>query len=191
MSSTAYDFLLAGKSIPLTITVPVQGSPMHRYLYRRQVDTFGALGEYIAKFAQWMVLPEGTILGTQKRTYDEFEEIRVKLDDGNAVVLGIVYVSGRNSFEIWNNHQVLAYGYSEISDTTIDINIYDPNYPEIDDVIIRVERVPVGTTFVPGVPPRKRTVLGFKCIQKLSNRDKNVRGFFAMPYVPVVPPAEL
>ena len=191
MSSTAYDFLLAGKSIPLTITVPVQGSPMHRYLYRRQVDTFGALGEYIAKFAQWMVLPEDTILGTQKRTYDEFEEIRVKLDDGNAVVLGIVYVSGRNSFEIWNNHQVLAYGYSEISDTTIDINIYDPNYPEIDDVIIRVERVPVGTTFVPGVPPRKRTVLGFKCIQKLSNRDKDVRGFFAMPYVPVVPPAEL
>jgi hypothetical protein len=191
MSSAAYDFLLTGRSIPTITTAPAQGSPLHRYLYRRQVDTFGAFGEYIAKFAQWMVLPDDTILGTQKRTYDEFEEIRVKLDDGNPVVLGIVYVSGSNSTAIWNNHQVLAYGYSEVSATTIDINICDPNYPQRDDVTIRVERVPVGTTFVPGVPPRKRTVLGFKCTQKLPKGEQNVRGFFAMPYVPVIPPAEL
>lgn len=188
MSSAVYDFLLAGRSIPDDITAPTQGSILHHYLYRRQVDTFGAFGEYIAKFAQWMVLPDDTILGTQKRTYDEFEEIRAKLDDGNAVVLGLVYVSGSDNFAIWKNHQVLAYGYSEISATTIDINIYDPNYPENDDVVIRVERVPVGTTFVPGVPPRKRTVLGFSCMQKMSNFNKSIRGFFAMPYVPVEPP---
>ncbi len=191
MSCAAYDLLLAGKSIPSITTAPAQGSTLHEYLYRRQVDTFGALGEYIAKFAQWMVLPDDTILGTQKRTYDEFEEIRAKLDDGNAVVLGLVYVSGSDSLKIWENHQVLAYGYSEVSDTTIDINIYDPNYPQRDDVVIRVERISVGTTFVPGVPPRKRTVLGFRCTQKVSNRNQNVRGFFAMPYVPVAPPAGL
>lgn len=191
MSSAVYDFLLAGRSIPANSTVPEPGSLLHQYLYRRQIDTFGALGEYIAKFAQWMALPDDTVLGTQKRTYDEFEEIRAKLDDGNAVVLGLVYVNGRDSWEIWKNHQVLAYGYSEISATTIDINIYDPNYPQRDDIVIRAERVPVGTTFVPGVPLRKRTVLGFRCTQKISNRDKNVRGFFAMPYVPVMPPTEL
>ncbi len=191
MSSAMYDFVLAGRSIPADTTVPPQGSPLHRYLYRRQVDTFGALGEYIAKFAQWMILPDNTILGVQKRTYDEFEEIRAKLDDGNAVVLGLIYVSGRTSIEIWNNHQVLAYSYSEISQTTIDINICDPNYPLRDDIVMRVERVPVGTTLIPGVPPRKRTVLGFKCIQKIGNQTKNVRGFLAMPYVPVVPPAGL
>jgi hypothetical protein len=105
------------------------------------------------------------------------------------VVLGLVYVSSSDNFAIWKNHQVLAYAYSEISATTIDINIYDPNYPENDDVVIRVERVPVGTTFVPGVPPRKRTVLGFSCTQKVSNLNKKIRGFFAMPYVPVEPPA--
>jgi hypothetical protein len=191
MSCAVYDFLLSARRIPLVTTAPAQGSVLHRYLYRRQVDTFGALGEYIAKFAQWMVLPDDTILGTQKRTYDEFEEIRAKLDDGNAVVLGLVYVSSGDASKIWENHQVLAYGYSEISDTTMDINIYDPNYPQQNDVAIRVERVSVGTTFVPGVPPRKRTVLGFRCIQKITNREKNVRGFFAMPYVPVVPPSEL
>jgi hypothetical protein len=171
--------------------VPAKGSVLNQYLYRRQIDTYGAFGEYVAKFAQWMVLPDNTVLGTQKRTYDEFEEIRAKLDDGNAVVLGLVYVSGSNTLEIWNNHQVLAYGYSEVSATTIDINIYDPNYPQRDDVIIQVERVPVGTTFVPGVPPRKKTVLGFKCTQLVSNGSKDLRGFFAIPYVPVVPPAEL
>ncbi len=191
MSSAVYDFLLAGRIIPSDISTPTQGSPLHRYLYRRQVDTFGALGEYITKFAQWMVLPDDTILGIQKRTYDEFEEIHAKLDDGNAVVLGLIYVSGRDSLEIWNNHQVLAYSYSEISATTIDINIYDPNYPQRDDVVIRLERVPVGTTLIPGVPPRKRTVLGFKCSQKIGDFDKDIRGFFAMPYVPVVPLAGL
>ncbi|HEY9632259.1 MAG TPA: hypothetical protein V6D14_02570 [Coleofasciculaceae cyanobacterium] len=191
MSSAAYDFLLADRSIPSITTSPAQGSLLHRYLYRRQIDTFGAFGEYVAKFAQWMVLPDDTVIGTQKRTYDEFEEIRVKLDDGNAVVLGIVYVSSGDSFAIWKNHQVLAYSYSEISATTIDINIYDPNYPQKEDITIRVERVPVGTTFVPGVPPRKRTVLGFKCTQKVPNGEQDVRGFFAMPYIPVVPPAEL
>ncbi|HEY9905320.1 MAG TPA: hypothetical protein V6D43_23310 [Candidatus Sericytochromatia bacterium] len=187
MSCAVYDFLLASRTIPSDTTAPAQGSALQQYLYRRQVDTFGALGEYIAKFAQWMVLPDDTILGTQKRTYDEFEEIRAKLDDGNAVVLGLVYVSGSNNLEIWNNHQVLAYGYSEASATTIDINIYDPNYPQRDDVAIRVERVPVGTTFVPGVPPRKRTVLGFKCMQRVPEGNKDLRGFFAMPYVPVIP----
>ncbi len=191
MSSGVYDFLLADRSIPSNITAPGQGSILHQYLYRRQVDTFGAFGEYVAKFAQWMVLPDDTILGTQKRTYDEFEEIRAKLDDGNAVVLGLVYVSGGDTLKIWHNHQVLAYGYSEISAITIDVNIYDPNYPGRDDATIRVERLPVGTTFVPGVPPRKRTVLGFRCTQRVSDRNTNVRGFFAMPYVPVVPPAEL
>ncbi len=191
MSSAAYDFLLAGRSIPSITTAPAQGSLIHRYLYRRQIDTFGAFGEYIAKFAKWMVLPDDTILGTQKRTYDEFEEIRVNLDDGNAVVLGLVYVSGSGSLAIWTNHQVLAFGYSEVSSTTININIYDPNYPQKEDIIIRVERIPVGTTLVPGVPPRKRTVLGFKCTQKVPGGEKNVRGFFAMPYVPVVPPVEL
>src|SRR5919202_329256 len=191
MSSAAYDFLLAGRSIPSDISTPTQGSPLHKYLYRRQVDTFGALGDYITKFAQWMVLPDDTILGIQKRTYDEFEAIHAKLDDGNAVVLGLIYVSGRDSWEIWNNHQALAYSYSEISATTIDINIYDPNYPQRDDVAIRLERVPVGTTLIPGVPPRKRTVLGFKCSQKIGEFDKNIRGFFAMPYVPIVPPSGL
>src|SRR5919199_1912224 len=191
MSSAAYDFLLAGRSIPSDISTPTQGSPLHKYLYRRQVDTFGALGDYITKFAQWMVLPDDTILGIQKRTYDEFEAIHAKLDDRNAVVLGLIYVSGRDSWEIWNNHQALAYSYSEISATTIDINIYDPNYPQRDDVAIRLERVPVGTTLIPGIPPRKRTVLGFKCSQKIGEFDKNIRGFFAMPYVPIVPPSGL
>lgn len=191
MSSAVYDFLLSGRQISLDTIAPEQGSILQQYLYRRQVDTFGAFGEYVAKFAQWMVLPDDTILGTQKRTYDEFEEIRAKLDDGNAVVLGLVYVGGNDSFKIWNNHQVLAYSYSEISATTIDINIYDPNYPQRDDIAIQVERVPVGTTFVPGVPPRKRTVLGFKCIQKVVEGNKDLRGFFAMPYVPVMPPDEI
>jgi hypothetical protein len=87
-------------------------------------------------------------------------------------------MSGRDSLKIWRNHQVLAYSYSDISATTIDINIYDPNYPQRDDVIIQMERVPVGTTLIPGVPPRKRTVLGFKCCQKIGDREKKVRGFF-------------
>jgi len=192
MSSAAADFYLAGKASPPNNSAPSQGSPLHQYLYRRQVDSFGFLGAYIAKFAEWMAIPDDTLAGTRKRSFDEFEQVRVRLDEKEPVLLGLVYVSSANTLEIWKNHQVLAYDYVDTPGPTLDVKIYDPNFPSDDSCVIHCERVNLGAVTVPGVPPRSRTVFGFKCTERPSGRAGiTVRGFFTMPYTPVVPPQGL
>jgi hypothetical protein len=178
MCYAALDFLLAGRSVPQDVSPPEQGSPLHRYLYRRQIASFGPLGACIARFAAWMALPDDTASGTQRRTYDQFEQVRVRLDSGQPVVLGVVYVSVAETPAIWKNHQVLACGYSQVSDAAFDINVYDPNLPQDDSAFIRAERVTVG-----------RGVFGLRCTQKAADQaEKKVRGFFVAPYKPVMPP---
>ncbi len=190
MVASAYDFLLAGREIPAGDKAPKRASPLHQYIYRRQNDSFGPLGDQIVRFARWMALPDDTMHGTQRKTHDEFEQLRASLDDGNPSPIGLVYVSTEDTLEIWKNHQVLAYGYTEREDGTLDVHIYDPNYPLRDDVTVQCARVPLGSQFVPGLPPRVTTQHGFKCVQRLGGqKHKDVRGFFAMPYVAVEPPA--
>lgn len=191
MSAATCDFFLAQKTMPEIKEPPAKGTPLYKYLYRRQTDSFGAFGTHIAKFAQWMVLPEDTVFGTQKRTYDQFEEISNDLDDGNLAVIGLVYVGG-STVQIWENHQVLAYKYEEFGND-IKLYIYDPNYPNQDDVFIAAQRIPVGKTRVPGDSSRRRTVMGLRCKQKRSSsqKEKAVRGFFKMPYQPVEIPVDL
>jgi hypothetical protein len=192
MASAACDFYLAGRDIPADTEPPAKRKTLHGYLYRRQIDTFGTLGEYVAKFYAWMALPDDTIYGTHKGTHDQFERARVQLDDGMPVVLGLVYVSLRETVQMWQNHQVLAHAWEDVSPNAARIHIYDPNYPRVDEVSIEAEQVSVGSRLVPGLPPRKVTVYGLRCTQKTPGQsDKPVRGFFVMPYVPVVPPPTL
>jgi hypothetical protein len=181
MCYAALDFLLAGRSIPQDVAPPAQGSPLHRYLYRRQFASFGLFGSCIFRFAAWTALPDDTPFGTQRRTYDQFEQVRARLDGGHPVVLGIVYVSAAETPAIWKNHQVLAYGCSQVSDTAFDINIYDPNLPQDDTIVIRAERVAVG-----------EEIFGLRCTQKVAGQaEKKVRGFFIVPYRLVTPPVSL
>jgi hypothetical protein len=192
MVATSLDFLLAGRPIPPDTQVPKRNSPLHKYIVRRQNDSLGAFGAQVVRFARWMALPDGSTQGTWKKTADEFEEIRPRLDDENPVPIGLVYVSAQDTLQIWKNHQVLAYGYTERNDGTLDVHIYDPNHPLQDDVVVRCERVPVGNTYLPGSPPRVTTHYGLRGVQRVKGRKKkDVRGLFAMPYVPVVPLADL
>jgi hypothetical protein len=181
MCYAALDFLLAGMGILQDVAPPEQGSSLHRYLYRRQIASFGLLGACVARFAAWMALPDNTPFGTQHRTHDQFQAVRTRLDSGHPVVLGVVYVSVAETLAIWKNHQVLACGYSQVSDTEFDINIYDPNLPQDDSVVIRAERVAVG-----------EGIFGLRCTQKVAGQaEKKVRGFFIAPYRPVTPPEGL
>ena len=69
----------------------------------------------------------------------------------------------------------------------LEIQIYDPNHPLRDDVIIKSEFVLIEKED-PLAPP----VFGLKSEQWIGDRKKkNVRGFFAMPYTPVIPPQNL
>jgi hypothetical protein len=190
MCAAAYDFILAGRAIPQNTIVPRQGSSLQRYLFQRQVDSLGGLGEALVKVAHWTSLPDDTFVGTMRRSADEFNQLRQKLDEGNLVVLALIYVRATSLKElarlIFNNHQVLAYAYQQDAAGAITIHIYDPNLPAQDDVDIHAEPVAVGD---PTSSTGALTVMGLKSTQLVGGDFyKDVRGFFAMPYTPVRPP---
>jgi hypothetical protein len=192
MSAAAYDFLLAQRPIPQTTQVPAQGSPLQRYLFERQSRSLGPLGDQVLRFVEWMALPDGTRFGTQKRTYDEFRAIRVRIDRGECVPIGLVYVSARDTLRVWENHQVLAYGYEEVGPTTTHLAIYDCNAPLDDSAVVVAEQVDLGSSLILDPLPRWVPAMGLRCAEHLAGvPPRDVRGFFAMPYEAVIPPQGL
>jgi hypothetical protein len=182
MSSAAYDFFLAGRSIPANTDVPRTGTNLQRYLLKRSIDTFGPMGNTLVKVAQWTALPDGGTNGVQKQSYDEFQGIKKSLDASQAVIMALIYKSAATPAEllqtIWGNHQVLAVGYHGNFDGSTDIQIYDPNFPTRDDVFIHLAPVTVDG----GLP-------GVNCTQTVGGQPfTTVRGILAMTYNPVEPP---
>jgi hypothetical protein len=190
MCSAAYDYALKKRTVPPGNKIPKQGSRMQRYLYRRQIDSFGALGQMIVKVAQWTTLPDDTALGVQRRTAEEWSQIRPRLSDGSLVILALVYEKAHDLKQlarvIFNNHQVLAYGYRETAEDSFEIKVYDPNFPRRDDVVLRMQRVMLE------VGENAMALEGLSGNQYIGEKlHKPVRGFFDMPYVPVTPPGSL
>jgi len=193
MCAAAYDFALTEKPIPGLTTPPNQGTRLHRYLYRRQIDSFGGLGQQIVKVIQWTTLPDDTLLGTWRRSDDEYSQIRLNLENRNPVVLALIYEHASSLVElskvIFNNHQVLAYAYHLRGDGRSVINVYDPNLPDRDDVTIDAEEIVLAE---PGTNAGAQPVIGLKLTHMLADTPyKMIRGFFSMPYSPVLPPKGL
>lgn len=186
MSSAALDYRLVEQPVPETKDIPRGGTRLQRYLFRRQMDTMGAMGSSIVKVAQWTTLPDESSLGVQRLTADEFTRLRQRLDDQNPVVLALIYVRAHNAAElgrvIFNNHQVLAYAYQQHSPAEFSVQVYDPNHPGRDDVLLQVHQVPLAESGS-GEP-----LFGMESLQLTGSKVKQVRGFFAMPYTPVEPP---
>jgi hypothetical protein len=193
MCAAAYDFLLVGRGIPQNMEVPRQGTRLQRYLFQRQMDSLGGLGEALVKVAQWTSLPDGTTVGTMRRTADEFNLLHQKLDQGTLVVLALIYAQASTLKElaklIFNNHQVLAYAYQQDNSAAVTIHVYDPNLPAQDDVDIHAEPVVVSeAASLAGA----QTTMGLKCTQNVGGKFyKEIRGFFAMPYTPGKPPERI
>lgn len=188
MCAGAVDFLLAGREVIPTNTPPRRGTQLHRYLFRRSMDSFG-MGETILRFARWMLLPDDGLNGTYRLTLAEWEKIRAGLDANQLIPLGLLVKKAANIQEIsryvWHNHQVLAYGYRNGEDGAVDIRIYDPNCPEKDDVTLHADRVQVGEQN--GEP-----VYGLVCHERdCIVKRHGLHGFFAIPYEPADPPESL
>ncbi len=185
MCFTALDLWHAGVAIAPVTDAPQAGVRLYGTLYRRQLASFGVLGFYIPRYVAWMLLPDGTPRGTQRRTFDAFQRIRGQLDAGQPAVLGLVYLSIRDGLAVWFNHQVVATGYRSLSDSAWDVTLYDPNLPGHDSVFIHTERVDVGDG---SQPP----VYGLSCVEMNGVQVvKNVRGFFPVAYSPRSVPPDL
>ncbi len=185
MSSSVYDHYLFRCEIPHRNTIPRTGSLLQRHLYRRQMDTFGTLGEYVLKFAAWMKLPDDTNEGLSCLTWHEYRQFQERLENNLGSVLGILYEKGAQLNRLFLNHQVLGYAqYSQDADHAA-IRIYDPNYPDRDDVTLRLERLRVGES-------NGQPVYGLACEEDLGDHKiRQIHGFFLMPYLPIRPPLRL
>jgi hypothetical protein len=167
---TALDYFYSEKEIPYIESPPEAGDFIHSYIFKRQNDTYGSFGRFISKFIFWSLISDTKL---QRKTYQEFSDIRLSLDRKQPIVLGLVYVHISQSLAIWSNHQVIAYKYeADLEKNTV--YLYDPNFPGREDIAIEL----------------MRTEKGFQCIQRdlQSNAGIPVRGFFKIPYSFISPP---
>jgi hypothetical protein len=182
MSLGARQHFQQNRRIPATDAVPRSGTQLFNLLWSRQLTSFGRANYYVGQFIAWMALPDGTRLGVRKRSYDHFADIRADLNKKIPVVVGQVIVSAKTSAKVWENHQVLAYGYARGANGSAVINIYDPNFPLRDDITIRCTRITVATTLKrEGFKMVTAPIYGFRCVQTVPGAkvpNRTIRGFF-------------
>ena len=133
MVLAARDFFLNDRPIPDVGHPPGSGA-LFDYLWERQIDSFDRSNayQYLAKFVNFY-LPSTF---TRAKSVDELKSVKHALDGGPPQILGLVYMRA-GSGNIWENHQVLAIDYTESGDTTT-LSVYDPNYPDANNIEIRV-----------------------------------------------------
>lgn len=177
MSLMARQSYVSGQPIPTNNTPPVKGSRLYQTLYDRQMDSLGDGFSVMFRFLEWMSTAGDGISGTRAMTERELAKAMIELEQGRLPVLGLVVASLDNDKELWDNHQVLVYGYSEPSPSAIDIHIYDPNYPQHDSMVIRCERTTEGNDLGNG---RLATRLGYRCQQQNGRGElvRKIRGAF-------------
>ena len=185
MVFAAMDFAIYGRTIPATKQVPRKGTRLHLYIYGRLLDSFGPGFRNVFKLQNWLSRPDSTVNGLNKLTLDEFIRFRSKLDMKQMLPLFVML----DRQALWNSHHVLAHSYTEKPDHSVDIQIYDPNFPDEDVVIMRCSPVEVGPGGGVNVP-------GFACRIIRSNNPtnslyNNCYGFFDSGYSPKFPPPGL
>jgi hypothetical protein len=143
-----------------------------------------------------MKLPDHSDSGesTQKLTAQEIPGIIARLKARQLVPIGLVLTS-EGKGRLWENHQILGYGVQENAQGVIDLQVYDPNFPRDDKVVIRLtpiasDAAPKGEKPPAAKGPRPDSATGEYHCQRISGKGltKKVRGVFAMPYEPRTPP---
>jgi hypothetical protein len=97
--------------------------------------------------------------------------IREEIDAGRLAVVGLVRRPAANPFRLSLNHQVLAFGY-RVEPGLVAIRVYDPNWPDRDDVEARIRLGPGGRP------------TGLE-----SSTGEPLAGLIALPYPPAEPRA--
>ncbi|MEH7098059.1 hypothetical protein [Neobacillus vireti] len=145
MIYAAMDYFEAKMPIPSNPTAPSSG-PLFNYLVNRQLDSFYlpfGLMKYMVLMNPFLRDDETSAphIGAEphgrgwRMLNEEWPKIKMNLGNGKASPLGLIRAKSLNPFEIRKHHQVLAYGY-DLHDNDLSIFIYDPNFPNDDDVTL-------------------------------------------------------
>jgi hypothetical protein len=135
MVFTTLDLFTAGRSPPPVTEPPARESALYRYLVRRLFDSFN-LPHGPLKYYHWMNRPDEALW--RLTALREWPRVRDRLDRGQLTPLGLVKQRSPNPLKMGENHQVLAYGYDlDTSTTQVRVQVYDPNYPNDDDIWLK------------------------------------------------------
>ncbi|HEV7665834.1 MAG TPA: hypothetical protein VGQ62_20050 [Chloroflexota bacterium] len=141
MAYVVRDFYEAGRVPPPVIDPPPAGTPLYQFIVQRLLESF-SLPFGLARYLELMepAFPDvGLGFGLPGRASvmlnAEWPRIKADLDAGHPVPLGLIKVKSADPCALCQNHQVLAYGY-DISGTDLTLRLYDPNYPNRDDVTL-------------------------------------------------------
>lgn len=81
-------------------------------------------------------------MGQMGRAYvtlrEEWPMIRADIDQGHPSTIGLIRVKSAWIGDLGQNHQVLVYGYT-INNSSIDLRIYDPNFPSNNHLVIKIK----------------------------------------------------
>jgi hypothetical protein len=181
MAFAVRDYFEASRPPPPDTSPPSDG-PLFDYLVQRLLDSFH-LPYGPARYLELMntALPDGETWLTRigalphgrawRALRVEWPKVRTAIDQGHPAPLGLVRIKSLNPFDLKHNHQVLAYGYELTGDSLL-LRIYDPNFPDRDDVTLSIR---------PLDPSRPVLMTGFPS-------SGPVHAFFAVDYRPIPPP---
>jgi hypothetical protein len=135
MSWYVRDRFVAGEPVPADTQPPANGSPLFRRIVRLQVKSLEWLR---TPLGFWLMGASGPERIARRSRNREWPRIRAKIDSGRLAQVGLVRHQGRNPFNLTRSHQVVAYGYT-IEGDTVRLRLYDPNWPDRDDVAVVIE----------------------------------------------------
>jgi hypothetical protein len=134
MSWFVREWFEEGRAVPADSGPPANGSPLFRAIVRRQVMSLDWLRGPVRFWLAALASPERL----RERTLEvEWPRIRAAIDAGRLPMVGLVRHRGWSPFQLNRDHQVLAYAYDTAGrDGPTTIRLYDPNWPNRDDVSI-------------------------------------------------------
>lgn len=146
MALTVRDLFEARIDPPADRQPPANGSRRFRALVRRQVESLDWLRVPIRFYGAGAFRPDppawwSRLIGRRPprelAVATAWPRLRAEIDAGRLAVVGLVRRATANPFRLTLNHQVLAWGY-RVEPGLIAIRLYDPNWPDRDDVEARI-----------------------------------------------------
>lgn len=126
---------VGGRPMPSDAMAPANGSALFRALVRAQVRS---LRWFLTPIRFWwagVIGPGRSLHATRAHVW---LGIRRAIDGGRLPLVGLVRHRGASPWAMTDSHQVLVFGY-QTGDTGVTLRIYDPNWPDRDDVALTLD----------------------------------------------------
>ncbi|MGI6368593.1 MAG: hypothetical protein ACOX2L_09610 [Anaerolineae bacterium] len=161
MCYTALDYFHAGLLPPALHYPPASGTPLHRYLLRRQLDSW-RYATVPLRTLWWTLLNDRAL--ARRTVQRELPRLLKSLNQGVPAVILLVRVRCKDPTL---NHQVVVTGYTEDREHgRVQLELYDPNHEEM-DVTLTVNSLPQSEE-----------------LAATQSTGETLRGFFVLAYRP-------